>query len=194
MLTAAPHGEVFSYQLLPGRFMPNPDPAMHNNEGFVACNTESNATHLLINLQLNCHVQKEEMGAFVIPPYDPHYPSVQPITAFQTLLFSVWHIIYHASMKSAVHDHTKVHRRTSLAVIPQELLKKRPVRVTASCLREIMVVLRDHVNNESAEWLDVEEIDLDRREEPLVQQTLNCCYASHRQYRAVQFRGRMHNE
>jgi len=28
----------------------------------------------------------------------------------------------------------------------------------------MMVVLRDHLNNESAEWLDVEEIDLDRQD------------------------------
>jgi hypothetical protein len=48
-------------------------------------------------------------------------------------------------VKSAV-NHGKVHRRTSLAVIPQELEKKRP------------------------EWLDVEEIDLDRQEPE--QQTL----------------------
>jgi hypothetical protein len=36
-----------------------------------------------------------------------------------------------------------VHRRTSLAVIPQELEKKRPVRVAARRQREMMVVLSD---------------------------------------------------
>jgi len=61
--------------------------------------------------------------------------------------------------------------RARQSVIPQELLKKRPVRVAARRQREMMVVLRDHLNNESAEWLDVEEIDLDSQE-PLVQQTL----------------------
>ena len=68
------------HQLLPGRFRPNPVLEKHNNDGFVACNTESNATFLplFVNLQLNSHVQKEAMGVSVIPPYDLHCPSVQP--------------------------------------------------------------------------------------------------------------------
>jgi hypothetical protein len=106
------------------------------------------------------------MGAFVIPPYDLHCPSVQPQLVKRCCSVCG---IYHASVKSAV-NHGKVHRRTSLAVIPQELEKKRPVRVAARRQREMMVVLRDHLNNESAEWLDVDEIDLDRQEPE--QQTL----------------------
>ena len=151
------------HQLLPGRFLPNPVPAKQNSEGFVSCNTESNATFLplFVNLQLNNHVQKDEMGAFVIPPYDLHCPSVQ--LQLVKRCCSVCGI-YHASVKSAV-NHVKVHRRTSFGVIPQEIIeKKRPVRVAARRQREMMVVLRDHLNNESAEWLDVEEIDMDLQE------------------------------
>ena len=63
-------------------------------------------------------------------------------------------------MKSAV-IHAKVHRRSSSSAVmfPQEE-KKRPVRVAARRQRVMMVILRDHLNNESAEWLDVDEIDL----------------------------------
>jgi hypothetical protein len=150
------------HQLLPGRFLPNPVPAKHNNDGFVACNTESNATFLplFVNLQLNSHVQKEEMGAFVIPPYDLHCPSVQPQLVKRCCSVCG---IYHASVKSAL-IHAKVHRGR-LALIPDELPKKRPVRVAARRQREMMVVLRDHLNNESAEWLDVAELDLDHMQE-----------------------------
>ena len=64
--------------LLPHRFLPNPVPARPNDEGIVICNTDSHVfLPLFINLQLNSHVQKEEMGAFVIPSYDLHCPSVQ---------------------------------------------------------------------------------------------------------------------
>ncbi len=111
------------HRLLSARFLPNPVAAKHNNEGFVACNTESNDTFLplFVNLELNNHVQKEEMGAFVIPPYDLHCPFVQPQLVQRCCSVCG---IYHASVKSAV-NHAKVHRRTSLAVIPQELQKKR---------------------------------------------------------------------
>jgi hypothetical protein len=44
-------------------------------------------------------------------------------------------------------------------MLPQEE-KKLPVTVAARRQREMMVILRDHLNNESAEWLDVDEIDL----------------------------------
>ena len=37
----------------------------------------------------------------------------------------------------------------------------RPVRVAARRQREMMVILRHHLNGESAEWLDVEDIDID---------------------------------
>lgn len=155
------------HQLLPERFLPNPVPAKHNNEGLVECNTESNATFLplFVNLQLNKHVQKEEVGAFVIPPYDLHCPSVQPQLVKRCCSVCG---IYHASVKSAV-NHGQMHRRTSV-VIPPELEKKRPVRVAARRQREMMVVLRDHLNNELAEWLDEEEIDFDHQEPE--QQTL----------------------
>jgi hypothetical protein len=43
-------------------------------------------------------------------------------------------------------------------MLPQE--KKRPVRVAARRQREMMVILCDHLNNESAEWLDVDDIDV----------------------------------
>jgi len=73
-------------------------------------------------------------------------------------------------VKSAV-NHAKVHRRSSSsALIPQLEEKKRPVRVAARRQREMMAILRDHLNNESAEWLDVDEIDLDHQGQ---QQTLN---------------------
>ncbi len=109
------------------------------------------------------------MGAFVIPPYDLHCPSVQPQLVKRCCSVCG---IYHASVKSAL-NHAKVHRRT-FAVTREELPKKRPVRVAARRQREMMVVLRDHLNNESAEWLDVEELDLDRMQEvtPLEQQPL----------------------
>jgi hypothetical protein len=72
---------------------------------------ESNATFLplFVNLQLNSHVEKEEMGAFVIPPYDLHCPSVEPQLVKCCCSVSG---IYHASVESAV-NHTKL---TSLAV------------------------------------------------------------------------------
>jgi hypothetical protein len=125
------------------------------------CTASIYALPLFVNLQLNNHVQKDEMGAFVIPPYELHCPSVQ--LQLVKRCCSVCGI-YHASVKSAV-NHVKVHRRTSFGVIPQEIIeKKRPVRVAARRQREMMVVLRDHLNNESAEWLDVEEIDMDLQE------------------------------
>jgi hypothetical protein len=61
-------------------------------------------------------------------------------------------------------NHAKVHRKSSSsALIPQLGEKKRPVRVTATRQRDMMVVLRDHLNNESAEWLDADETDLDHQ-------------------------------
>ena len=99
------------------------------------------------------------MGAFVIPPYDLHCPSVQ--TPLVKRCCSVCGI-YHASVKSAV-NHAKVHRRSSSSALIPQLEKKRPVRVAATRQREMMVILRDHLNNESAEWLDVDEIDLDHQ-------------------------------
>ena len=39
--------------------------------------------------------------------------------------------------------------------------QKRPVRIAARRQREMMVVLRDHLNGETAEWVDTEEIDTD---------------------------------
>ena len=42
--------------------------------------------------------------------------------------------------------------------------KKRPVRIAARRQREMMVVIRDHLNGETAEWVDTEEIDTDHLE------------------------------
>lgn len=36
---------------------------------------------------------------------------------------------------------------------------RRPVRLAARRQREMMVILRDHLNGESAEWVDSEDID-----------------------------------
>ena len=70
--------------------------------------------------------------------------------------------IYHASVKSAV-NYANVHRRSSLSAVLLQDEKKRPVRVAARRHWEMMVILRDHLNNESAEWLDVDVIDLDHQ-------------------------------
>jgi hypothetical protein len=45
-------------------------------------------------------------------------------------------------------------------LIPQLEEKKRPVRVAATRQREMMAILRNHLNNESAERLDVDEMGL----------------------------------
>lgn len=42
---------------------------------------------------------------------------------------------------------------------------KRPVRIDARRQRETMVILRDHLNGETAEWLDVDDIDFDHQEQ-----------------------------
>ena len=95
----------------------------------MKCNTESHAfLPLFVNLQLNSHIQREEMGAIVITPYDLHCPSVQPQLAKRCCSVCV---IHHASVKSAM-IHAKVYRRSSsLAVMLPQEEKKRPVRVAS---------------------------------------------------------------
>lgn len=147
--------------LLPGRFLPNPVPAKHIGQGSVACDADShNFLPLFVNLQLNSVIQEEKMGDFIVPPYDLHCPSVQPSITKRCCAVCG---IYHASIKSAISHTKECHPRTAAAIVsaPPTEDRRRPVRVAARRQREMMVILRDHLNGEAAEWLDAEDIDID---------------------------------
>ena len=73
---------------------------------------------------------------------------------------------YHASVKSALFHTRDCHRKSPhVATAPQPEGKKRPVRIAARRQREMMVILRDHLNGETAEWLDVDDVDFDQQEQ-----------------------------
>jgi hypothetical protein len=53
------------------------------------------------------------------------------------------------------------HRRQAQPIqIPIEEVERRvrPVRIAARRQREMMVILRDHLNGETAEWVDVDDV------------------------------------
>jgi len=43
----------------------------------------------------------------------------------------------------------------------QPVEKRRPKRIAAGCQREMMVILRDDLNGETAQWLDVDDVETD---------------------------------
>jgi len=43
----------------------------------------------------------------------------------------------------------------------QPVEKRRPMGIAVKSQREIMVVLRDHPNGETAEWLDIDDVETD---------------------------------
>jgi len=149
--------------LLPGRFLPNPVPLEHNGQGIVVSNVDHahNFLPLFVNLQLNSNIHQENMADFIIPPYDLYCPPVLPHLCKRCCSVCG---IYHASIKSAL-SHTKAcHPKTAPpAVIMkiQPVEKRRPMRIAARRQREMMVILRDHLNGETAEWLDVDDIETD---------------------------------
>lgn len=103
------------------------------------------------------------MVHFILPPFDLHCPSVAP--SISKRCCSVCGI-YHASIKSATAHTKECHSKTAppTSITPQADQRIRPIRIAARRQREMMVVLRDHLNGESAEWLDDEEIDADQHE------------------------------
>lgn len=149
--------------LLPNRFLPNPVPAKHNDQGIVMSETASPIfLPLLVNLQVNSVIQKDKMKDFIVPPYDLHCPSVEPLITKRCCSVCG---IYHASIKSTMIHVKECHPKrapTAIASIEVEE-RRRPVRIAARRQREMMVVLRDHLNGEAAEWLDVDDIDSDER-------------------------------
>ena len=148
--------------LLPCRFLPNPVSAKHSGQRIVTSSADNAPTFLplFVNLQLNSVVQKEKMEGFIIPPYDLYCPSVQPHLAKRCCSVCG---IYHASIKSAMNHKKECHRRPAGPTqIPiEQVERRRPVRIAARRQREMMVILRDHLNGETAEWLDVDDIQLD---------------------------------
>ena len=131
------------HNLLLDIFLPNPVPVKHSNDDCVMCDKESHTfLPLFINLQLNRQVQKEEMGTFVIPPYDLHCSSMQPHLIKRCFPVSC---IYHASVKSAM-NYVKVNQRSGSPT--GVILKEKRMSSQSGCQtsREIMVILRDHLN------------------------------------------------
>lgn len=165
MSIAAHHGEVRCdlRHLLPGRFLLNPVPVKHSGQAIVTSNADVPIfLPLFVNVQLNNVIQQEKIGNFVVPPYDLHCPSVEPHLSKRCCSVCG---LYHASVKSALSHSRDCHRTTAPStVIAAQPEKKRPVRIAARRQREMMVVLRDHLNGETAEWVDTEEIDTDHLE------------------------------
>ena len=96
--------------------------------------------------------------------------------------------IYHASVKSA-QNHQRDCRRKGpqppQAVAPlQPEVRQRPVRIAARRQREMMVILRDHLNSETAEWLNWHRR---RRMRPTGAAATStwCWHACHRQHRTM---------
>jgi hypothetical protein len=145
------------HHLLPCRFLPNPAPAKHTGEGIVTSDADAPAfLPLFINLQLNSMIQQEKTRDFIVPPYDLHCPSVEPY--LRKRCCSVCGI-YHASIKSATSHTNECHKAAPNMIPPPVEEHGRPVRVAARRQREMMVILRDHLNGEVAEWIDAEYID-----------------------------------
>ena len=118
---------------------------------------------LFVNLQLNSVIQQDKMGDFMVPPYDLHCPSVEPF--LRKRCCSVCGI-YHASLKALVIHMKDCHPKSPppIAVTPVGDERIRPVRIAARRQRELMVILRDHLNGEAAKWLDDVDIGTGQQE------------------------------
>jgi hypothetical protein len=149
--------------LLPNRFLPNPVPAQHSGMNIVASIADSTAfLPLFVYLQLNSNIQIDAMANFSEPPYDLHCPSVEPRLTRRCCSVCG---LYHAAVKGVASHKKGCHLKAVTAIAtPAAQEKTRPVRIAARRQREMMVILRDHLSVETAEWLDTEDIDATTQE------------------------------
>lgn len=152
--------------VLPNRFLPNPIPVAHDHHGINTADDSSTFLPLFINLQLNGVIQKFDATKFSIvgmPPYDLFCPSIQDQLRRRCCDSCG---IYHASIKSAQAHAKACHpvranrgdRGVQNISQAQPVQRLRPVRVAARRQREMMVILRDQLNMETAEWRDEDEL------------------------------------
>jgi hypothetical protein len=102
------------------------------------------------------------MASFSEPPYDLHCPSVEPHLTKRCCSVCG---LYHASVKGVASHKKECHPKAVTAIAtPAAQEKTRPVKIAARRQRKMMVILRDHLNDKTAEWLDSEDIDATTQE------------------------------
>jgi len=100
------------------------------------------------------------MGEFIITSYDLYCPTVEPHLSKRCCSLCG---IYHASTNSATNHKECLHKpaQPTVSTPMNKGIKRRPVRIAAGRQREMMVILRDHLNEETAERFGVDEIHFD---------------------------------
>jgi hypothetical protein len=151
-----PRSSYFS--VMTNRFLPPPLPVIQSSEGLkIPERTTDGSSHKFPSLFAAQSVKVDDIlprssNPYRSIPYDLYCPSIQSVLSDR--ICKKCHA-YFASLVM-LRSHSSSHKQES--IIPPKRI--RPQRVAARRQRELMVIIANEENGESAEWMDEEELDL----------------------------------
>ncbi|BFZ21940.1 hypothetical protein BsWGS_24979 [Bradybaena similaris] len=151
-----PRSSYFS--VVTERFLPPPLPVVQTSEGLkMPERTIDGASHNFPSLFAAQSLKVDDIlprssNTYMSIPYDLYCPSVQSMLSDR--ICKKCHM-YFASLVM-LRSHSLTHKQES--IIPAKRI--RPQRIAARRQRELMVIIANEENGESADWIDEDELDL----------------------------------
>lgn len=152
-----PRSSYFS--LITDRFLPPPLPVAQTSCGLkIPERSTDGSSHTFPSLFAAQSLKVDEIlprssNPYRTIPYDLYCPSVQSVISDRVC--KKCHLYF--SSLVMLRNHSLTHKQESLIVPLQRI---RPQRVAARRQRELMVIIANEINGESADWIEEEDLDV----------------------------------